>query len=103
MGYPKFIKETSPLDPLCLVGVPSVMKWQRVGKDLWTFNRQFPHHIKNTGDFVQQMRGITLQSNEYIASYDVSALYTSVPIDTAINIIRGRLELDQEFHLRTTI
>ena len=41
------------------------------------------------------MTGITLQANESIASYDVSALFTSVPIDPFINIIR-RLELDQE-------
>ena len=61
-----------------------------------------PHHIKNTVDFVQQIKGITLQANECIVSYDVSELFTSVPIDPAIIIIR-RLELDQEFHLRTTM
>ena len=33
----------------------------------------------------------------------MSALFTSVPIDPAINIIRRRLELDQELHLRTTM
>ena len=61
-----------------------------------------PHHIKNTGDFVQQMKGITLQANECITSYDVSALFTSVSIDSAFNIIKRRLELDQKLHLRTT-
>ena len=29
MGYLKFIKETYPLDPLCLAWVPSIMKWQK--------------------------------------------------------------------------
>ena len=33
----------------------------------------------------------------------VSELFTSVPTDPAINIIRRRLELDQELHLRTTM
>ena len=28
-GYPKYTKETSPLDPLCLVGVPLIMKWPK--------------------------------------------------------------------------
>ena len=46
-----------------------------------------PHHIKNTGDFVQQVRGIKLQPTECITSYDVSALFTSVPIESAITII----------------
>ena len=49
------------------------------------------------------MKGITLQANECIASYDVSALFTSVPIDPAINIIRRKLELDQELHSRTAM
>ena len=38
-----------------------------------------------------------------MVSYDVSALFTSVPIDPAINIIRRKLELDQELHLRTSM
>ena len=49
----------------------------------------------------KQLKGITLQTNEDIASYDVSALFTSVPIDPTINIIRRKLELDQGPHLRT--
>ena len=52
---------------------------------------------------VQQIKGITLEANECIASYDVSALFTSVHIDPAINIIRRRLVLDEELHLRTTM
>ena len=62
-----------------------------------------PHHIKNTTDFVQQLTGITLQANEDIASYAVSALFISVLIDPAINIIRRKLELDQGLHLRTSM
>ena len=62
-----------------------------------------PHHIKNTEDFVQQLKGITLQANEDIASYDVSALFTSVPIDPATDIIRKKTELDPELHSRTSM
>ena len=55
----------------------------------------YPHHIKNTRGFVQQVQGIHLQPIEGISSYDVSALFTSLPIDPAITIIRRKLELDQ--------
>ena len=44
-----------------------------------------------------------MQANECLTSYDVSALFTSVPIDPAINIIRRKLELDQELHTRTSM
>ena len=60
-----------------------------------------PHHIKNTGDFIGQIKHVKLQADETITSYDVSALFTSVPIEAAINIIQRRLELDQELHSRT--
>ena len=61
------------------------------------------HHIKNTGDFIEQIKHVTLQADETITSYDVSALFTSVPIEAAINIIQRRLELDQELHSRTNM
>ena len=57
--------------------------------------------MKNTGDFVQQVRGIGLQPGECVTSYDVSALFTSVPIESSITIIRRKLELDPELHTRT--
>ena len=36
-------------------------------------------------------------------SYDVKALFTSVPIQPAINIIKKHLEEDKNLHLRTTM
>ena len=60
-----------------------------------------PHHIKNTGDFIQQIKEVKLQADEIITSYDVSALFTSVPVEDATKIIQRKLELDQQVHLRT--
>ena len=36
-------------------------------------------------------------------AYDVSALFTSIPIELAINIIKKHLEEDQELHHRTSM
>ena len=52
---------------------------------------------------MQWVRGIKLQPTECITSYDVSALFTSVPIESAITIIRKKLELDPELHHITTM
>ena len=103
-GLPKIHKRDIPLRPI--VSSRSSINYE-VAKELSRILRplvgSFPYHIKNTGDFVQQLKGITIQTNENIVSYDVSALFTSVPIDPAINIIRRKLELDQELHLRTSM
>ena len=46
-----------------------------------------PHHINSTQDFVEQVKHITLAPGECLISYDVAALFTSVPVDPALNII----------------
>ena len=77
MGYPKFTKETYPSDLLCLEGVPLIMNWPKeLSRILRPMVGSSLHHVKNTADFVQQLKGITLQANEAIVSYDVSALFT---------------------------
>ena len=48
-------------------------------------------HIKNTKDFVEQIKNTKLEEGDCIHYYDVMALCTSVPVDPAINIIKNRL------------
>ena len=49
------------------------------------------------------MKEVKLQADDIITSYDVSALFTSVPIEAATRIIQRKLELDQQLHLRTNM
>ena len=53
-----------------------------------------PHHINSTHDFVEQVKHITLTLGEWLSSYDVSALFTSVPVDPALRVIKDLLEKD---------
>ena len=52
------------------------------------------HHINSTHVFVEQVKQFTLASGEWLSSYDVSALFTSVPVDPALGIIKDQLEKD---------
>ena len=62
-----------------------------------------PYHVQKTKDFIQHIEGIQLKPDECIMSYDVKALFTSVPIQPAISIIKKHLEEDKELHLRTSM
>ena len=62
-----------------------------------------PHHINSTQDFVEQVRHITLVPGECLSSYDVSALFTSVPIDQALKIIKDLLIKDPSLKDRTVM
>ena len=48
-----------------------------------------PHHINSTHDFVEQIKQLTLSLGECLSSYDVSALFTSVPVDLALGYYQG--------------
>ena len=47
-----------------------------------------PHQVHSTQDFVEQANKVTLMPGESLSSYDVIALFTSVPVDPALCIIK---------------
>ena len=51
-----------------------------------------PHHVHNNEDFLQHLKGIQLGPDEVITSYDMKALFTSVPIQPVLTIIKKMLE-----------
>ena len=62
-----------------------------------------PYQVQNTQDFIQQIQGIKLKPDWCIMSYNVKALFTSVPIQPALDIIRKLLEEEWELQQRTSI
>ena len=92
-GLPKIHKTGNPLRPIVsswgsvTYGVAKVLSKvikPLAGKSL--------HHIQSTGDFIAKAKRLTLQVGECMSSYDVTSLFTSVPIDPALNIIKDLLE-----------
>ena len=61
------------------------------------------HHVHNTRDFVEQIKDVRLKQGECIISYDVTVLFTSVPINPVLEIIRHRLANDHQLHNRATM
>ena len=61
------------------------------------------YSVHNTQDFAKQLKTIKLMPDECITSYDVKALFTSVPIEPSIKIIKQHLEKDKELHQRTSM
>ena len=62
-----------------------------------------PHHIISTKDLVEQVKHVTLLPGEFLSSYDVTALCTSVPVDLALGIIKDLLEKDPTIKERTVL
>ena len=51
--------------------------------------------------FADEKKEVKLEEGECITSYDVTALFTSIPVPSALDIIKKKLEQDAEFHNRT--
>ena len=62
-----------------------------------------PHHIQSTSDFVSKAKRFTLQLGECLSSYDVTSLFTSIPVDPALNVIRDLLKKDEKLNDRTVL
>ena len=55
---------------------------------------QSPHYLKNIQHFVQQIHSKRLEPGEVMTSFDVKALFTSVPVDPSIHIVQQKLAQD---------
>ena len=62
-----------------------------------------PHDINSTQDFVEQVKQITLAPGECLSSYDMSAMFTPVPVDPALRVIKDLLEKDPTLKDRTVL
>ena len=87
---PKIHKANTPLRPMVssrgsvTYGVAKVL-----AKILKPLVRKSLHHVHSTTDFVERVRKVTLQPGKCLCSNDVTALFTSVPVDPALNTYRA--------------
>ena len=103
-GLPKIHKPDTPLRPIVSsCGCVTYGVAKELAKILKPLVGKSPHHITSTQDFVEQAKQIILEPGECLSSYDVSALFTSVPIDPALTIIKDLLKKDTTLKERTVM
>ena len=61
------------------------------------------HHVSNSKEFAEEIKNNKLEKGECIISYDVSALFTSIPVKSAMRIIKDKLEQGKELKNRTSM
>ena len=95
-GLPKVHKAGVPLRPIVSSrGSVTYNTSKELARILKPLAGRSTFSVQNTMDFVDQVKNIRLQPQECIISYDVKALFTSVPIKPAVNIIKQLLEDDK--------
>ena len=103
-GLPKLHKESTPLRPIVSsIGAVTYNTSKELSRILKPLVGKSPHHICNNHDFLEDLKTIKLGPEEAMVSYDVKALFTSVPIKPALEIIEKLLKEDQGLQKRTSM
>ena len=67
------------------------------------YTEDYKYSIKNSKEFVDQLKDVKLNEEETLVSFDVVALYPSVPQDEALDIVFHKLKNDEELYKRTKL
>ncbi|XP_068724037.1 uncharacterized protein [Montipora capricornis] len=101
-GLPKIHKVNCPLRPIVSsIGTISYQIARYVADILSPLVGETEHHVKNSKAFAEEVRTLQVAPDEELRSYDVSALFTSVPVNKALVLIHKKLEEDYTLKDRT--
>ena len=59
--------------------------------------------IKNTEDFIREVMGLCIGEDERLVSFDVESLFTNVPVDESVEVIRNLLRNDNTLEEKTAM
>lgn len=103
-GVPKIHKNEVPLRPI--VSSINSPNYELSKFLLPILNPLFGYensHIKNSYDFINILNETVIHKNDHIVSYDVISLFTNIPIDEMMTVIKTKLENDNMLANRTTL
>ena len=101
-GTPKIHKNNTPLRPIVSsCGSITYNAAKYLASILTPLVGKNCHSIKNTKELVDKLRDLEIPPAQKLASYDVTALFTSVPVDKTLEVITERLHADDTLTSRT--
>ena len=74
-----------------------------VSKVIKTYTLNNEHGIKNSKDFIEKVKPMRITKEQRMVSFDVAALYPSVPQDQALDLFEEYLKNDKDLKSKTPI
>ena len=88
-GLPKVHKKDTPLRHIVSsIGSVAYGTAKELSRILKPLVGRSTHHVRNNQDFIQSIEEVKVGTEECMMSYDVKALFTSIPIQHTLNIIK---------------
>ena len=92
-GLPKIHKKNIPLRPIVTsIGSVSYGVAKELAKIIKSLMGCSHDHVHNSAQFGEEMKRTKIEQGECITSYDVTTLFTSIPVPSTLDIIRSKLE-----------
>src|SRR5699024_10003933 len=89
---PKIHKEECPLRPIVsTMGSPTYNLAKYLAKHLQTHVGHTDSFVKNSTHFVELISDVRLDPGDILVSFDVVSLFTNVPVEDAVEIIKQNL------------
>ena len=60
-------------------------------------------HMKNSKHFLEALQDVRVAEDELLVSFDVSSLFTNVPLNEAVQVIQRKLEQDDTLANRAAL
>ena len=103
-GLPKIHKPETPIRPIVsYTGTPLYNLSKHVAEILKTYLDKEGRNSMNSKVFSEYVRTLTIDEDEILVSFDVTSLYTNVPIQNTLGIIKELLENDVNLGNKTKI
>ena len=103
-GLPKIHKDNTPLRPIvCTIGSPTYHLAKHLCYILSPLVGNTNSYIRNSTHFVNKISTLHLDMMDRMISFDVKSLFTMVPIEDSLTIIKDRLYVDKELEERTSL
>ena len=103
-GQPKIHKPGFPIRPIVSYsGSPLYNLNKYIANILKTYVKHENNNAKNSTTFSNYIRNVLIEDDEIMVSFDVTSLYTNIPIIDTLNIIKDYVHSDDQFARKTAI
>ena len=103
-GLPKIHKQGIPIRPIVsYTGTPLYKISKHIANILTTYVSREGRHSENSKIFSEYVRKLKVKDDEILVLFDVTSLYTNVPIKETLVIIKTLMENDADLQNKTNI